>query len=403
MVARRAIPLLAFLLLLPTPARGQERFEPVVSGLDFAVNVDVAADGTIFVADKDLGEIRVVRDGRLLPEPFARVDADPRVNEMGLLGVALHPGFPDEPWVYAYYSDASDGRNRLVRFRAEGDVAVGREDLLDLLPTASGWHNGGDLAFGPDGRLYVSVGEGHDPGRAQDPDGLGGRILRLEPDGSVPPDNPFGSGNPTFALGVRNSFGVCFDTQTGRLWVTDNGPSDWDEINRVEPGANLGWPVHLGPGGPSGLVEPVLAFEEIIVPTGCAGSATGAGLYFGEGYTGRLHRMTVDGPGEAPRDEVVTTFEGGVIDVALDPDGNLVVVTPTTIYRSLASGADGEATGTSTPAGPSPTPPTATVRPTPPPSPTAEAPFGALGTGVGLLVAATLIGVLLWLRSRIGR
>jgi len=277
-VVRRLSPLLLLPLLVPAPAGAQDGFEPVVTGLDFAVNVAFAPDGTMFVADKDLGQIRVVRDGLLLTEPFATVDADPRVNEMGLLGVTLHPAFPDEPWVYAYYSDASDGRNRLVRFRAEGDAAVEREDLLDLLPTASGWHNGGDLAFGPDGMLYVSVGEGHDPGRAQDPDGLGGRILRLEPDGSVPPDNPFGPGNPTFALGIRNSFGVCFDTETGELWVTDNGPSDWDEVNRVEPGANLGWPLHLGPGGPSELVEPVLAFEEIIVPPGCLGSAPGGRL-----------------------------------------------------------------------------------------------------------------------------
>lgn len=397
-MVRRLSPLLLLPLLVPTPARAQDGFEPVVTGLDFAVNVAVAPDGTMFVADKDLGQIRVVRDGEILPEPFATVEVAPRVNEMGLLGVALHPDFPDEPWVYAYYSDANDGRNRLVRFRARGDVAVAREDLLDLLPTVNGWHNGGDIAFGPDGRLYVSVGEGHDRERAQDPDDLGGRILRLEPDGSVPPDNPFGPGNPTFALGIRNSFGVCFDTETGELWVTDNGPSDWDEVNRVEAGANLGWPLHLGPGGPAGFVEPVLAFEDTIVPTGCAGSASGVGLYFGEGYSGRLHRMT-NGPD--PSDEVVATFEGGVTALELGPEGHLVVVTPTAIYRSLVE--DEEPTTTTPAREPTTAPTSPTARPTPSPSPTADAPFGALGTGVGLLVAAVLVGFLLWLRRRIGR
>ncbi|HEX6230946.1 MAG TPA: PQQ-dependent sugar dehydrogenase [Actinomycetota bacterium] len=401
-MVRRLSPLLVLVLLLPAPARAQEGFERVVDGLDFAVNVAIAPDGAMFVADKDLGQIRVVRDGELLTEPFASVDVAPRVNEMGLLGVALHPRFPDEPWVYAYYSDASDGRNRLVRFRAEGDVAAERQDLMDLLPTVNGWHNGGDMTFGPDGKLYLSVGEGHEPERAQEPAALGGRILRLDPDGSVPSDNPFGPDNPTFALGFRNSFGVCFDVDTGGLWVTDNGPSAWDEINRVEAGGNHGWPLHLGPGGPSGLVEPILAFEEIVVPTGCAGSATGEGLYVGEGYTGRLHRMRVSGG--SPSDEVVATFEGGITALELDADGRLVLVTPTTIHRSLEV-VSTPSPSTASPSGTeaTPTPSSATVRPTPSPSPAVDGPFGALGTGVGILVAALLFGLLLWLRGRVGR
>src|SRR5262245_21578391 len=194
-------------LVVTRPALAQEGFEPAVDGLDFVANIAFAPDGTVFVADKDVGEIRIVRDGDVLDQPFATVETHAPVNEMGLLGVAVHPDYPSEPWVYAYYSDAADGVNRLVRFRADGDVAVEREVVLDLLPTTNGWHNGGDLAFGPDGMLYVSVGEGHLSVRAQDPNELGGRILRLDPEGSVPSDNPLGAENPTFALGIRNSFG----------------------------------------------------------------------------------------------------------------------------------------------------------------------------------------------------
>ena len=379
-------------LFLPAPARAQEGFEPIVTGLGFAVNVAFAPDGTMFVAEKDIGAILIVRNGQVAPEYFASVDADTRVNETGLLGLALHPDFPDEPWVYAYYSDAGDQRNHLVRFLADGDVAVQRQTLLDLLPTTNGWHNGGDLTFGPDGMLYVSVGEGHDAPQAQDPSALGGRILRLEPDGSIPVDNPFGAGNPTFALGIRNSFGLCVDGRAGELWETENGPSGWDEINRIEPGGNYGWPAHLGPGGGPAFVEPVLAFEETIVPTGCAGSAYAGGLYFGEGYTGNLHRMVISGPGKAPRDTVIATFEGGITDVALDPTGALILVTPNAIYRGLGGvvGAPATTSGVS-------------MRPTPSPSPSTGGPFAALGTGVGLLVAVVLAAFILWYRGRANR
>ena len=389
--------LLAFfalsVLVSPTTVRAQEGFEPVVDGFDFAVNVAFAPDGTMFVAEKDAGEIRVVRDGEILDEPFASVETSAPVNEMGLLGVAVHPEFPSEPWVYAYYSDAEDGMNRLVRFRAVGDVAVERQDLLDLLPTTFGWHNGGDLAFGPDGMLYVTVGEGHLSVRAQDPNELGGRILRLDPDGSVPPDNPFGSDNPTFALGIRNSFGICFDPVSGDLWGTDNGPDRDDEVNLVEPGANLGWPSQLGPGGGAEFLDPVLTFPDTIVVTGCA--VAERDLYFGEGYDGNLHRMPLPGPDE----QTIERFEGGITDVAAGPDGSLWVVTPNVLYRRAPAAvttttAPGQGDGASTS-------PSTTASPSPSPSPAGG--LGGLTTAAGIVIAGILIGGLLLMRSRLLR
>jgi glucose/arabinose dehydrogenase len=379
-------------LLMPRPAVAQEGFEPAVEGFDFAVNVAFAPDGTIFVADKDVGEIRVVRDGEILDEPFASVETSAPVNEMGLLGVAVHPDFPTEPWVYAYYSDAAVGRNRLVRFRADGDVAGEREDLLDLLPTTFGWHNGGDLSFGSDGMLYVSVGDGHDADLAQDLDELGGRILRLNPDGLVPPDNPFGPDNPTFAHGIRNSFGICFDPDSGNLWETENGPDRDDEVNLVEPGANLGWPTQLGPGGEPEFVDPVLTFSDQIVVTGCA--VADGDLYFGEGYDGNLHRMPLPGPDE----RTLGRFEGGITDVAVAPDGALWVVTPTVLYRRAP------AAQTTSPTSPTETG-TASESPTPSasasPSPTGDG--GGLTTAAGIVVAGLLLGGLLLMRSRLLR
>jgi glucose/arabinose dehydrogenase len=371
-IRRLGLALAVLVVLFPSAAGAQEGFELQVDGFGFAVNMAFAPDGTIFVADKDVGEIRIVRDGEILDQPFERLPIQVTVNETGLLGVAVHPDFPDEPWVYAYFT-GTDAVNHLVRIRADGDRATDVQPLLDLLPATAGWHNGGDLAFGPDGKLYVSVGDGHDGTRSQDPNGIGGRILRLNPDGSVPEDNPLGPGNPTFALGIRNSFGLCFDPATGQLWETENGPTEDDEINLIEPGGNYGWPERLGPGGEPAFVDPVLNFPETIVPTGCAVSE--GTLLFGGGYDGNLHVMPLPGPTEG----IVATFDGGITDIAQSPDGSIWVVTPSALYHRIA--------------------PIDALSPMPGDG---EPPSG-LVSGAGLVIAALLIGGLLLMRTRLLR
>ncbi|HET7236311.1 MAG TPA: PQQ-dependent sugar dehydrogenase [Actinomycetota bacterium] len=403
-MVRRILPLLILLLAVPVPARADEAFERVVEGLDFAVNVAFAPDGTMFVADKDRGEIRLVRDGEILDEPFATLPVGVTVNETGLLGIALDPTFPDEPWVYAYYTGA-DVQNHLVRIRAEGDLGTEVQPLMDLLPATAGWHNGGDIAFGSDGKLYVAVGDGHDASRSQAPDGLGGRILRLNPDGSVPADNPLGANNPTFALGIRNSFGLCFDPATGDLWETENGPDEWDEVNLIRAGGNYGWPLQLGPGGEPTFIAPVLGYVDPIVVTGCAGSPGDGGLYFGEGYTGNLHRMLRPGLGvnrDIPTDLTVARFEGGITDVALSDDGRIWVVTPNALYRSsevLTSATNPSITGGSGGTGAT----GASASTTPSASPGSEGGTAGAVTGVGIVVLALLVGGLLFMRSRLLR
>ena len=393
-MTRRIVALLALSLVLPAPARAQdlEVLEREVDGLGFAVNVAFAPDGTMFVADKDVGLIRLVRGGELLPDPFAELPVLVTTNETGLLGIAVHPDFPDEPWVYAYFTDASDGFNRLVRIRADGDRGTDVQTLLDLLPTTE-IHNGGDMAFGPDGRLYLVTGDGAVPEHAQDPTSLGGKVLRLNPDGSVPADNPFGTDDPVFALGIRNSFGLCFDPATGDLWETENGPENDDEVNRIVAGGNYGWPLQLGPGGEAAFVDPVVDFPEIVVPTGCAFDTRGEVLYFGGGYSGDLFRVDVD----AGTASVVLNVEGGIIDVARAPDGSLRLVTPTAIYRSEAAPADSTAVPSPTGATEASAPPSETA------SPGAGGRPGGVGTGAGIVVLALLVGGLLLMRSRLLR
>jgi aldose sugar dehydrogenase len=353
----------------------------VAKDLAFPTNMAFAPDGRIFFTEKETGDVRIIRDGRLLPEPFVHVSVE-GTAERGLLGIALHPDLELQPWVYLYYSETGGASNRIIRVRAEGDRAGEIDPLITLLPAVTGYHNGGDMAFGPDGRLYAVTGEAHDPERAQDPNDLGGKVLRLAPDGSVPDDNPLGPDNPVYALGIRNSFGLCFDPVTGNMWETENGPATDDEVNRIVAGANYGWPDQLGAGGEPGFVDPILVFPDEIVPTGCAVSADGRRLYFGS-YRGGLYEadLSADGtsadvPGRIPG------IDDSVIDVARGPDGTIFLATTDSILR-LA----GTPTGSPVPVG----------------SPTSPGSGRGATTGVGLVIAAVLIGGLILLRRRIVR
>jgi glucose/arabinose dehydrogenase len=383
MVARALTALVPFAIvaLAATPVTAQPSTEPVATNLAFTTNMAFALDGRIFFTEKETGDVRIIRDGRVLPEPFVHISVEGS-SERGLLGIALDPNFERQPWVYLYYSEAGGASNRIIRVRAEGDSAGEIDPLITLLPAVAGYHNGGDMAFGPDGKLYAVTGEAHDPERAQDPNDLGGKVLRLDPDGSVPDDNPLGPSNPVYALGIRNSFGLCLDPVRGNLWETENGPATDGEVNRIVAGANYGWPDQLGPGGEPGFVDPILVFPEEIVPTGCAISAHGRRLYFGS-YRGGLYEAdlssdgtSLDAPGRIPG------IDDSVIDVARGPDGTIYLATTNSILR-LA----GTPTGSPVPVG----------------SPTSPGLGGGARTGVGLVIAAVLIGGLILLRRRIDR
>ncbi len=382
-MARRALLALTALVLVWTaaPLAAQPSVERVAGDLAFPTNLAFALDGRIFFTEKETGDVRIIRDGRLLPESFVHLSVEGSA-ERGLLGIALDPNFERQPWVYLYYSEAGGASNRIVRVRAEGDSAGEIDPLITLLPAVAGYHNGGDLAFGPDGKLYAVTGEAHDPERAQDPNDLGGKVLRLDPDGSVPDDNPLGPDNPVFALGIRNSFGLCFDPRTGELWETENGPATDDEVNRIVAGANYGWPDQLGPGGEPGFMDPVLVFPDEIVPTGCAVSADGRRLYFGS-YRGGLYEADLSSDGRtAGAPGRIAGIDASVIDVSRGPDGTIYVATSDAIVR-LAGTPSGSPVPVATPTSPG---------------------FGGGGwTGAGLVIAAVLIGWLILLRRRIVR
>jgi quinoprotein glucose dehydrogenase len=293
--------------------------------LAFPVNMAWASDGTLFFAEKETGDVRQVVDGRVVADPVTHVDVT-LSNETGLLGIAVHPAWPDEPWVYLYYSDAADGRNRLIRVRVQDGREIARETLLDALPTATAYHNGGDMLFGPDGMLYLTVGEAHEPERAQDPADLGGKVLRVTPTGGIPPDNPI-EGSRTFTLGHRNSFGLCVDPETGELWETENGPGGGDEENHLVAGANYGWPEAMGPLDDQRFTDPSWFYPGTIVPTGCA--VWRGALYMATYGDGVLRRFPLDG-GAATR---VFPFGEPVYDLVVGPDDRLYASTGSAIWR----------------------------------------------------------------------
>lgn len=262
----------------------------ITDGLTNATAMAMAPDGRIFVCEQE-GRLRVIKGGALLPTPFFTVAVD-STGERGLLGVAFDPAFETSQHVYVYYTvAASPVHNRVSRFTANGDVAVlGSEVVILELENLSGAtnHNGGALHFGPDGKLYVAVGENANGANAQSLSNRLGKILRINPDGTIPPDNPFfaqasGANRAIWALGLRNPFTFAFQRGTGRMFVNDVGASTWEEINDGKAGANYGWPASEGPPGPT--PNPAFTYPLFSYGHGSSGT-TGCAIAGGAFYDG---------------------------------------------------------------------------------------------------------------------
>lgn len=200
-------------------------------------------DGRLFYTEKNSGDIRIMQHDRILDVPFATL-SDVYVNwEQGLLGLTLDPDFEHNHFVYVYYSSNDiNGNpiNKLVRFTEENNKGKDLAILLDNIPASKGYHSGGALAFGPDDKLYVTVGDATEHPFAQDPSILVGKLLRINRDGSIPSDNPFPD-SPVYTIGHRNMYGIAFD-RYGNGLVSENGDYYYDEINLVKKGGNYGFP-----------------------------------------------------------------------------------------------------------------------------------------------------------------
>ena len=262
----------------------------VASGLSSPTAMQFAPDGRLFVAEQG-GRLRVIKDGVLLPTPFLTVTVS-SVGERGLLGVAFDPEFATNQFLYVYYTATTPAiHNRISRFTANGDVAAAGSEkiLLDLNNLSSATnHNGGALAFGPDGKLYAAVGENANGAHAQTLANLLGKMLRINPDRGpigqphptlVPTDNPFygtatGNNRLIYALGLRNPFTFAFNPAQTQFFINDVGQNTWEEINDGLAGANYGWPNTEGTTTNPAYVSPRHVYDH---SSGCA--ITGGAFY----------------------------------------------------------------------------------------------------------------------------
>jgi glucose/arabinose dehydrogenase len=268
-------------------------------------------------------------------------------GERGALGVALHPGWPQTPFVYAFVTRNTTGglRNQVLRIKVVGGRGVGVKRLLSIAAGPASNHNGGRILFGPDRKLYVVVGDNADPANAQDrTENLRGKILRINGDGSVPADNPFGR---IWAYGIRNSIGFAFDPRNGRLWESENGPSCNDEVNRIVKGGNMAWgPNQSCPNtnnsGPTPRIQPRYTFANTVGLTGlafCDGCGLGAAyegdLFVGAVNDGRIRRFDLNatrvGFDAGPLLDI--DRPGQVLSLEVAPNGRIYFSDFGSIYR----------------------------------------------------------------------
>lgn len=317
---------------LPQP----EVIETIATGLEAPWSVAFLPDGSALVSERDTAEVvHLTRttDGRWTAQPAGAVAGVDATGEGGLLGLAVLPTAEDpaaakSPQVAAYWSTGEDNKVGVMSW--DNGVLGPPQVILSGIPHAP-IHNGGRLLAAPDGTLFIATGDAGEPELAQDPQSLAGKILRLNADGSVPADNPT-PGSPVYSSGHRNVQGLAFDDQ-GRLWASEFGSSDVDELNLITPGSNYGWPIHEGAAGDSRFIDPAAQWSPTSVasPSGLAiagGSAWIAGL---RGRT--LWQVPLSSAGAG---EPVARFQGDygrLRDVVLAPDGTLWMVTSNTDGR----------------------------------------------------------------------
>ncbi|KRE21089.1 hypothetical protein ASG80_15135 [Agromyces sp. Soil535] len=312
--------------------------EVVAQGLQAPWSILRLPSGGVLVSERDTANVvEVLGDGSL--RVAATVPGVVPGGEGGLLGLAFLLGNGERPaYVYTYFTAASD--NRIVRMPltgAPGSLGLGApEDVLTGIPKA-GNHNGGRIAFGPDGFLYATAGDAGNSAAAQDPNSLSGKILRMTPTGRPAPGNPFG--NYTWSFGHRNSQGLAWDA-AGEMWAAEFGQNTWDELNRITPGANYGWPLVEGQAGDPRFVDPVMQWSTAEAsPSGLA--IVGDTLFLAALRGERLWSIAPATSGAALSSTPWFVGElGRLRDVTAGPDGELWFIGNNTDGRGVPSPGD---------------------------------------------------------------
>jgi glucose/arabinose dehydrogenase len=312
------------------------RVETVVGGLEVPWSIVWSPDGRMIFTERP-GRVRVFESGKLRAQPLYTVpDVEP-TGESGLMSLALHPQFATNHWLYLSYAYKGDGqRVRVTRYRDTGETLVERTVLIENIP-ASQFHAGCRIKFGPDGKVYITTGDGTQRTLAQRLDSLAGKTLRLNDDGTVPADNPFvgrSDARPEiWSYGHRNSQGLDWQPASGLMFQSEHGPSVFDgpaggdEVNIVERGKNYGWAVIHHQETHEGMESPLLEYTPAVAPAsamfyrGSAFPEFRGNFFFGCLRGERIIRVVLDGRRVVSQENLLEKEYGRIREVAEGPDG----------------------------------------------------------------------------------
>jgi glucose/arabinose dehydrogenase len=321
---------------LITPAFAELDVDVIVDGLNNPWEIVFGPEGEIFFTERD-GRIWKIENF----EEAKVIETFPKSGSMegGTLGLALHPDFKNNQKIYIYQTnlELEFFKNKVFRFTVDGDALTDKQVVIDNIPGAP-WHDGGRIKFGPDGKLYITTGDAINPGWSQDLSSLAGKILRINPDGTIPDDNPFDS-SPIFSYGHRNPQGIAW-SDDGLFVSSEHGPSGemgqgHDEINVIVKGKNYGWPKVVGDSSDDIFVNPIIhSGQSTWAPSGMVFfNSDKISSFEGKFLVGALrgqHLMVVNVAEDGSLISTEKMFEGdfGRIRTAqIGPDGVLYLLT----------------------------------------------------------------------------
>jgi len=329
---------------LPEPGRstgnGTGGIQVIANNLEVPWAADIAKDGRVFFTEIT-GKIRIIDStGKLLTQPAAYINAQ-HVGDAGLLGLTLHPNFTENHLLYVYhtYVNSTEGKvyNKVLMLTEKDNRIVQSKVIMDRIPAAD-TDNGGQIKFGPDGKLYIATGDAGQPVLASNPESLAGKILRINPDGSIPADNPF-AGSPVYAYGFKDVLGLAWHPQTKELYASEQRNGE-DELDLIKAGANYGWPLLECPDtAKSG--KSVLCFNPAIGPSGMAFSSSNKLGYQNDLIVATLkgqHLRQIDLK-SGVQNNILVGY-GRLRDVVEAPDGSIYVLTSNRDGEGIPQAAD---------------------------------------------------------------
>ncbi len=315
----------------------ENRMEVIAEDLSIPWDIAFLPSGDLLVTERPGTLIRISEDRTAYPIEGVR-----HVGEGGLLGIALHPDFEKNGWLYLYLTTQTDDglMNRVERYRLEGDALTEKTEILGAIPGGQ-YHDGGRMDFGPDGFLYITTGDATKSNLAQDTASLAGKILRIHDDGSIPFDNPFG--NAVYSYGHRNPQGLTWDA-AGKLWSTEHGRSGvlsgYDELNLIEKGKNYGWPEIEGGETREGMETPILHSGSSDTWAPSSAVFHDGSIFFGGLRGEALYEAILKGDSAPTFLTHLKNVFGRIRTVRVGPDGALYLTTSNTDGRGDAAASD---------------------------------------------------------------